>query len=100
MTTTGFQCDRCGLCCRLIGGIPQLSAFNRGDGVCCHLTDGNLCGIYDSRPEICSVEKMYTYFSAHMGRSEYLDLMTRSCALIKEQFTELQAKANSCAITR
>ena len=64
------------------------------------LTDGNLCDIYDSRPEICSVEKMYTYFSAHMGRSEYLDLMTRSCALIKEQFTELQAKANSCAITR
>ena len=37
------------------------------------LTDGNLCDIYDSRPEICSVERMYTYFSAHMGRSEYLD---------------------------
>ena len=91
LATGEFQCDRCGLCCRLIGGIPQLVAFDRGDGVCCHLTEDNLCDIYDSRPEICSVEGMYVHFATHMSKEEYLDLMTKSCQLIKERFDILCA---------
>lgn len=90
MTTTRFNCDCCGLCCRNIGGIPQLSQFDRGDGVCSHLTADNLCDIYESRPEVCSVEQMYSRFSSQMTKSEYLEMMERSCEFLKAHHEQLQ----------
>lgn len=53
-----FFCAQCGECCRHIDLVPQLTDFDRGDGVCIHL-DGNLCNIYESRPIICRVDEMY-----------------------------------------
>ncbi len=85
-----FACDRCGLCCRLIGNIPQLTHFDRGDGVCCHLTDANLCDMYESRPEVCSVERMYSHFSSEMTKEEYLVMMGASCKYIKEHFADMR----------
>lgn len=85
-------CDSCGLCCRLIMGIPELVFFDRGDGVCRHLTDANLCEIYDSRPEVCSIDKMYARFAEDMTPEEYYDLMARSCQYLKEHFSELKAR--------
>ena len=83
-----FSCDQCGLCCQLISQIPQLAAFDRGDGVCIHL-NGTLCDIYDQRPDICNVEKMYNAFSDQMSYSEYIEMMQKSCKLIKQNFAEL-----------
>lgn len=58
-----FPCSKCGECCRHINLIPQLSEFDRGDGICIHLS-GNLCDIYEQRPEICRVDVMYQkYYS-------------------------------------
>ena len=83
MTKPRFNCDCCGLCCRNIGGIPQLSQFDRGDGVCCHLTGENLCDIYENRPEVCSVERMYSRFSSQMTKAEYYEMMELSCEFLK-----------------
>jgi Fe-S-cluster containining protein len=88
-----FHCDRCGLCCRLLTGIPQLAAFDRGDGVCRYLVD-NLCSIYENRPDICNVDKMYIYFSSGMTHKQYDKLMEDSCKLIKKKFAE----DNNCNI--
>ena len=78
-----FECDKCGICCKLLKGIPQLAAFDRGDGVCIHLKD-NLCSIYESRPDICNVEKMYVFFKEQMSEEEYLQLMSNSCKVLKQ----------------
>ena len=78
-----FQCDKCGICCKLLKGIPQLAAFDRGNGVCIHLKD-NLCSIYESRPDICNVEKMYVFFKEQMSEEEYLQLMSNSCKVLKQ----------------
>jgi Fe-S-cluster containining protein len=56
-----FPCSRCGLCCRKLKGIPGLSEYDRGDGVCRYL-ENNLCKIYEKRPDICNVETMYRLF--------------------------------------
>ena len=88
MSSPRFNCDRCGLCCRSIGGIPQLKQFDRGDGVCCHLTDANLCDIYESRPEVCNVEKMYSRFASEMSMDEYLSMMEASCECLKKSFSQ------------
>lgn len=85
-----FTCDQCGLCCRLISKIPQLAAFDRGDGVCIHLR-GALCNIYAQRPDICNVEKMYKAFSSQMSYAEYVEMVRKSCEFLKEHFSEISA---------
>lgn len=90
-----FCCDKCGKCCRLLGGIPQLATFDRGDGVCIHL-QGNLCDIYESRPDICNVEKMFSRFSQEMNYEQYISLMTRSCQYLKTHFDYMRQKQTPC----
>lgn len=95
MASPRFNCDRCGLCCRSIGGIPQLKQFDRGDGVCRHLTDANLCDMYESRPEVCNVEKMYSRFASEMSMEEYLSMMEASCDCLKKNFSRNQLNQHS-----
>lgn len=83
-----FVCDKCGLCCRLVWKIPALSAFDRGDGTCVHLKN-KLCDIYEQRPEICDVAKMYVHFKQQMSYTEYIDKVMQSCQYIKKHFSEM-----------
>jgi len=85
-----FTCDRCGLCCRMLKGTP-LEKWARPDGSCIHLTKDNLCEIYDHRPVICNVSKLYRKrFSNLMSRERWDELQTESCRRIKEIFKEGQ----------
>lgn len=77
-----FHCDQCGLCCHLLKKVPQLATFDRGDGVCRYLK-GNLCSIYEHRPTICNVEKMWPAFASVMTREEYEIALMKACAMIK-----------------
>lgn len=85
MSETKFHCDCCGECCRHIDRVPQLHDFDPGTGVCIHLK-GNLCEIYDHRPLICSVDKMYeTYFCSFYSREEYNKLNMDACQKLKSE---------------
>lgn len=54
-----FACTQCGACCRVAGAVPDLAHLATKDGrVCMHLTDENLCAIYETRPRICRVRDM------------------------------------------
>lgn len=78
-----FKCNCCGLCCRSLKKVPDLRLFDRGDGVCIHLREDNLCSIYEHRPEICNVDLMYErYFSKLYSREEYDRLNTKQCAVL------------------
>ena len=53
--------------------------------MCIHLK-GNLCEIYDHRPLICSVDKMYeTYFCSFYSREEYDKLNMDACQKLKSE---------------
>ena len=78
------------MCCRVIGNIPQLKQFDRGDGMCCHLTAANLCDIYDDRPEVCRVDKMYSHFKDLMTEGEYVDSIEESCRILKTNYETLR----------
>ena len=79
-----FFCDKCGECCRHIHLIEELRTYDRGDGQCRYLT-GNLCSIYETRPDICNVEKMFQKkFSGLMSREEYIRLNHEGCKQIKQ----------------
>lgn len=85
-----FPCAQCGECCRHINLIPLLAPFDQGDGVCIHLR-GNLCNIYEDRPEICRVDTMYErYFSEKYTKEEFYELNLRVCkALLESRYGDL-----------
>lgn len=81
-----IECDRCGICCRNIGGIKELSEFLLDDGSCINLDkESNLCKIYDQRPKICRVKEMFDdVYSKFMSADEYINLNTKSCEILKK----------------
>lgn len=85
MTDTLFHCTQCGLCCRHIDRVPQLAEFDLGNGTCRHLK-GNLCDIYDHRPEICQVDHMYeVYFKDKYTKEEFYKLNEEVCHLLQQK---------------
>lgn len=81
-----FPCEKCGLCCKHIDLIPQLKDFDSGDGRCIHLMDNNLCEIYDKRPDICNVRKMYELsYSKQMSEDDYIRLNIAGCKSLKKK---------------
>ena len=58
--TVMFPCTACGLCCQNISGIEELKGYDIGNGVCRYFNSKEKkCTIYENRPEICSVDKMF-----------------------------------------
>ena len=84
-----FPCNHCGACCRNLGNSPLYAQLDRGDGICCHLnTSNNLCGIYETRPEICRVADMFSAFEGHLTWPEYVDLNQRCCDALRMQTSD------------
>lgn len=79
-----FECSKCGLCCRSIHMVPALSQYDCGNGRCQYLTENNLCGIYENRPDICNVDKMYElHFESIMTKEEYYKKNFEGCKELK-----------------
>jgi Fe-S-cluster containining protein len=51
-----FLCSSCGACCRRAGKLGLMP--QREDGACIYLTKDNKCSIYETRPDVCRVNKM------------------------------------------
>lgn len=80
-----FECLKCGICCRNIDKIPELSEFHNGDGVCIYLNRNNLCSIYENRPDICNVEKMYQLkYKDIMSWDEYEKMNMEGCRILQK----------------
>lgn len=80
-----FECSKCGICCRNIDKIPELSEFHNGDGVCIYLNRNNLCSIYENRPDICNVEKMYQLkYKDIMSWDEYEKMNMEGCRILRK----------------
>jgi Fe-S-cluster containining protein len=78
-----FHCDKCGLCCKAIGGNPLFAELDRGDGVCKYLNE-NLCTIYDNRPLLCRVDDTYNlFFKDYMTLEEFYNENYNICRTLK-----------------
>lgn len=94
-TEPKFKCDRCGLCCRKLKGSP-LAMLDRGDGVCRYLNDNNLCSIYENRPLVCNVDKLYdNQYSGRITREAYHLLQEQACKKLKEEANQLLGDMNA-----
>ena len=79
-----FECSKCGCCCRNLKMSEIYSELDRGDGVCKYL-EGNLCSIYDRRPDICRVDKCYDlFFKDSISLKDYYKLNKEMCRKLKD----------------
>lgn len=91
-----FVCNRCGCCCRNIGNYEPAEYLDRGDGVCKYYDEANrACTIYEFRPDICRVDKMYKDYKNQMSWNEYVDLNYESC----EELRKLEKAKGNKVIT-
>ncbi len=82
-----FICDKCGLCCMQLRRSIVYHKLDRGDGICRYFDDvSRLCTIYEERPLICNVDKMYDmFFENKMLKSKYYQLNYESCKMLKKR---------------
>ena len=82
-----FICERCGLCCKAVSRSDLYKHLDRGDGVCIYFDSASkLCSIYDDRPLICNVEKMYdAHFFKIMSYDEYLKINKEACEILRKE---------------
>ena len=68
--------------------IPALSDNDLGNGVCRYLIN-NLCTIYEERPIVCNVDRMYSYyFHEVMTKKEFIQINIEACKKISEYSIE------------
>lgn len=81
-----WVCTKCGECCRHVGEVKGMEEFARPDGACVFLTDDNLCSIYDNRPLICNVSKVYeTFFKDSMSENDFYKITQDACDKLKSK---------------
>ncbi|MBE6073212.1 MAG: YkgJ family cysteine cluster protein [Selenomonas ruminantium] len=80
-----FKCEKCGACCRLIGQTPFLKSFSLATGECKWLdSETNLCKIYNKRPDICNIDKMYEmYYYKKYSKEEFYQINRENCKTIR-----------------
>lgn len=90
-----FPCTKCGACCKLVPDavLDIFSLPKSPTGGCGYLKQDNSCSIYDNRPDICNVTKMWKkYHSSKMSWDEYIKVSLEACATLQ---TKLYEKENN-----
>lgn len=83
-----FPCTSCGLCCQNISQIEELKEFDLGNGICKYLDlINNSCKIYESRPDICRVDKMYNIkYNNLFTKNEFYIENAKACNLLQDKY--------------
>ena len=83
-----FPCSSCGLCCQNISNIQELKEFDLGNGVCKYFNiDTKLCQIYETRPDICRVDKMFDIkYYQYFTKDEFYTLNANACNAMQEKY--------------
>jgi Fe-S-cluster containining protein len=77
-----FVCEKCGECCRNIGNLVSLWSYQT-NGVCIFLR-GDLCSIYENRPDLCDYKRAYKHLKKYMTETEYYEKIIYYCKHLKE----------------
>ncbi|MFF7710734.1 YkgJ family cysteine cluster protein [Pseudomonas sp. NPDC007930] len=81
MSEAAFPCTQCGLCCRNVHLAEPTRHLDRGDGVCRHYGDADKrCAVYDSRPDICRVDRQYElHYAQHYTWERFVAVNIDAC---------------------
>lgn len=99
-----FPCTKCGVCCKTIGRliadannasddqnplIAEVRAFPfevKGQ-TCSMYIEGKGCSVYNERPDICNIDKMYEKYYRYTGMSlkEYYSFNAAGCNILIDE---------------
>jgi len=70
------------LCCQRVHLADETRFLDRGDGTCRHfLPDTKACAIYEERPDICRVDRMYAMsYASQYTWDDFVTLNLQACA--------------------
>lgn len=82
-----FPCSSCGLCCQNITNIAELKDFDLGNGMCKHFNSmTNSCNIYENRPDICRIDKMFEIkYREYFTKEEFYIENANVCNTLQDQ---------------
>lgn len=87
------DCEGCpGLCCRHTPPFASKFLPLRADGSCFHLV-GDLCDIYEHRPEVCQAHTMAEQLG--LDPNIYLDAVTAVCNDLKKEYLPWTSKTST-----
>lgn len=103
----GFDCKRCGACCRAVGKLIQHLPLVYGalfapdeKGICRFLKNNNndnkcSCSIYDMRPPICDVGWVADNKGPTMGLSDeaFVEMTEKACELLRNLETPVTGRS-------
>jgi Fe-S-cluster containining protein len=83
-----FPCSGCGLCCQNISNVQELKSYDLGNGVCKYFDRvSNGCNIYDTRPDICRVDKMFELvYHKEFGLEAFYIANASVCNALQESY--------------
>ena len=83
-----FPCTSCGLCCQNISNIKELKEFDLGNGVCKYFNHiDNSCKIYQDRPDICQVDKMFDIkYHKYFTKEEFYIENAKVCNNLQDKY--------------
>jgi len=83
-----FPCTGCGLCCQNIKNIVELKTYDLGNGTCKYFDHiSNECKIYDDRPTICRVDKMFDLvYTKEFTQEEFYIRNAKVCNELQEKY--------------
>lgn len=82
-----FPCTQCGLCCQNVHLAEETQFLDRGDGICRHYdATSKLCSIYQERPDICRVDRMYAMrYQKEYAWETFVALNQQVCTALQMQ---------------
>ena len=82
-----FPCSCCGLCCSKIHNVEELKEFDLGNGICKYLDQiTNICSVYDNRPDICSIDRMFEKeYKFYFSKDEFYLMNANACNRLQEE---------------
>ena len=83
-----FPCTSCGLCCQNISNIKELKDFDTGNGICIHFDPlNNGCKIYEDRPNICRIDKMFQLeYNKYFTKEAFYMENAKVCNALQEKY--------------
>jgi len=83
-----FPCTSCGLCCQNISKVQELKNFDLGNGICKYFDPiNNECKIYDTRPDICSIDKMFQFeYKKYFTKEAFYMENAKVCNGLQEEY--------------
>lgn len=82
-----FPCYQCGACCCNVNRSKETLFLDNGNGVCRYYDhQTKLCTIYETRPDICRVDKQYQLnYKNKYSWAEFIEINTIACKILNSK---------------